>query len=229
MPGPLQVLMPPHPVPYREALSVQHSLHAARRTGTVPDTVILLEHPPVITLGRRGRDSDILATPEQLTREGADVVRIERGGEVTYHGPGQLVGYFIVDLAEHQRQVRRFVWRMEEVILQGLQRWFGIPATRDAEHPGVWVGPAKIAAVGIAIKERVTFHGFAWNICPDLSHFNWIVPCGIRDRGQTSVAELTGTVPDLDPLRRLSAELIAELYDYREWAVGDWPGDISAI
>ena len=221
--------MPSAPVPYREALSVQHQLHNARRDGRVPDTVILLEHPPVITLGRRASRSDILASPDTLRRERADVVEIERGGEVTYHGPGQLVGYFIVDLAEHQRRVREFVWRMEEVIVQGMDRWFGISGSRDKDHPGVWVGTEKVAAVGIAIRERVTFHGFAWNLSPDLSHFDWIVPCGIRDRGQTSVAALTGTAPNMDATRRNAAGLIVELFGYSEWTLRDWPSSVSAI
>ncbi len=229
MPGSLHVMMPQGAIPYREALAVQHSLHTARKGGRIPDTVILLEHPPVITLGRRAQDSDILATRETLEDAGADIVRIERGGEVTYHGPGQLVGYFIVDLAEHQRRVRQFVWRMEEIIVQGLQRWFGIHGSRDEEHPGVWVGADKVAAVGIAIRERVTFHGFAWNLSPDLAHFGWIVPCGIRDRGQTSVEALTGALPDMEAIRGATADLISELFGYSEWTARDWPSDPSAI
>jgi lipoyl(octanoyl) transferase len=199
---------------YGEALSLQHHMVAQRQAGEIPDTLLLLEHPPVITMGRSATDADILASDETLRNAGATVERIERGGETTYHGPGQLVGYLIFDLRKHLRSLKRFIYLVEEVFILVLRDHYGIDADRDMEHRGVWVGREKITAVGIAVQQKVTFHGFAFNVNTDLSHFDWIVPCGITDRSQTSLQKLTGTMQDMDVVQGHVAQAVAELFGF---------------
>ena len=199
---------------YGPALELQHTLVQERLQERIPDTLVLLEHPPVITMGRKAPESDILASPELLRASGAEVHRITRGGEATYHGPGQLVGYTIFNLYQHDRKLRLFIERMEEVFIRVLARHYGIEAARDDEHRGVWVGDEKITAIGIAVSHRITMHGFAFNVAPDLSHFDWIVPCGIRDRGVTSIEKLTGTVPEMTVVKQQVIDAICEVYGY---------------
>lgn len=199
---------------YREALDLQHRLVRKRQEDTIPDTLLLLEHPPVITMGRSALESDVLATPEQLEKAGATIERIERGGETTYHGPGQVVGYVIIDLRKHLRSLKRFVHLLEEVFIALLDTRYGIVADRDAEHRGVWVKNEKITAIGIAVQQRVTFHGFAFNVNTDLSHFQWIVPCGITDRGQTSLEKLTGSALDMDEVGKETALVLADIFGF---------------
>lgn len=206
-------------VPYRDALSLQRRLNAERKEDRIPDTLLLLEHPPVVTLGTRGSASDLLLDESTIRAAGGDVVTIDRGGQVTYHGPGQLVGYFIVNLYEHQRQVRRFVENIERSIIAYLSRFHGIDSRTDPENVGVWTGNEKIAAIGISIKSGVTMHGFALNLNTDLSHFSWIVPCGIRDKGVTSVAALTGKPVDMERARRDMAAVAADVFGYEEFAL----------
>lgn len=201
-------------VDYSEALHLQRRLVAQRQAGEIPDTLLLLEHPPVITMGRSAADTDILASTQTLREAGATIERIERGGETTYHGPGQLVGYLIFDLRNHLRSLKRFVYLVEEVFIIILREHYGIDACRDMEHRGVWVAAEKIAAVGIAVQQRVTFHGFAFNVNTDLSHFEWIVPCGITDRGQTSLQKLTGVPQDIVAVRDQVARTVADLFGF---------------
>ncbi len=203
-------------MPYSEALDLQHRLVEARRENSIPDTLILVEHPPVITMGRKATERDILASRAELDAAGVEIHRITRGGEATYHGPGQIVGYAIIDLAAHQRKVRLFVERMEEVFVRLLERHYGIEARRDEEHRGVWVGNEKITAIGIAITRGITMHGFAFNVSPDLSHFSWIIPCGIRDRGVTSLEALTGKTLDLEKVKCQVVESFRSVFGYRE-------------
>jgi lipoyl(octanoyl) transferase len=184
-------------IAYDEALALQHTLVEERRAGAIGDTLLLLEHPPVITLGakNRGRSSNVIATATELAREGVTVVESGRGGDVTYHGPGQLVGYPIFDLRPDRCDVRRYVRDLEEVLIRAV-RVFGIEAGRVDGLTGVWVGSEgreeKLAAIGVRISRWITSHGFALNVSTDLSHFNLIVPCGIVDRGVTSIERLIG-------------------------------------
>lgn len=201
-------------VEYEHALKLQHALVARRQSGAIPDTLLLLEHPPVITQGKSAVAQDILLSPEERSAYGVEVVTIERGGETTYHGPGQLVGYPIVDLRQHLRSLKRYVYLLEELFVGYLAEEFGVVAGRDPEHRGVWVGREKITAIGVAVQHRVTFHGFAFNVTTDLSHFNWIVPCGITDRGQTSLAACTGTFPSIADVKRALAPRFAELFGF---------------
>ncbi|MEX2444644.1 MAG: lipoyl(octanoyl) transferase LipB [Alkalispirochaeta sp.] len=205
---------------YRTALDLQHSLVAARQQDEIPDTLLLVEHPPVITMGKSGVSEHVLASPEVLSAAGATVERIERGGEATYHGPGQLVGYPILDLRAHLRSVQKFVNLLEEVFIRYLAQEFSISAYRDEEHRGVWVDDEKITAVGIAVQQRVTFHGFAFNVNTDLRHYDWIIPCGITDRGQTSLERLTGRTHNMSTVKEGVSRTFAELFGYRWTEIG---------
>lgn len=180
-------------VPYVDALTLQRSLVEDRRAGRIGDTLLLLQHPPVLTLGVRGDGgrAHILAPPDVLATRGIDVHEAGRGGDVTYHGPGQIVGYPIIDLNPDRRDVHRYVRDLETVLI-GTVGEYGIDAGRVAGLTGVWVGNEKVAAIGVRIARWITSHGFALNVNTNLDHFNLIVPCGISDRGVTSMARLLG-------------------------------------
>ncbi len=178
------------PQPFTQAYNRQRDIHSRRVAGEIPDTLWLLEHPPVITTGIRFNQAEnILINPEEA---GIEVIQTERGGEATYHGPGQLVGYLFIDIANFGFQVRTFVGKIEETLISYLETCHAITARHDAHHTGVWVGMNKIAAIGISLRRRVTMHGFALNVNTNLGHFDWIIPCGIRDpeRGVTSLEQL---------------------------------------
>ncbi len=213
-------------VPYPEAREFQLDLVEQRRREEIPDTLLLLEHPAVITLGRRAGEADVLANESVLEREGVEVVKTDRGGQATYHGPGQQVGYLIVNLYQHGRRLKRFVYQMEEVFIRVLGE-IGVEAGRDDTHRGVWVGKDKITAIGIAVKDSVTYHGFAFNLDPNLGHFDLIVPCGITDRGQTSVAKLLEAegipYPGGEVFCRRVVRVLAEVFGYEEIT-----GDLSS-
>jgi lipoyl(octanoyl) transferase len=184
-------------VSYGDALELQKQLVEDRKAGRIPDQLLLLEHPPVITLGVKARNdrSNILASPATLEDAGVEVFETGRGGDVTYHGPGQLVGYPILDLKPDRCDVHRYVRDLEEVMIHTAAS-FGVTATRVPGLTGAWVGPDKLAAIGVRIARWVTSHGFAFNVTTNLGHFDFIVPCGIRDRGVTSLETLLGrTVP----------------------------------
>ncbi len=202
---------------FGEALAVQQRTVERRLEEEIPDTLILVEHPPVITLGRGANEDDIVAPRELLARNGVEVHRITRGGLVTYHGPGQLVGYPIVNLYERARELKRFVTQLESVFVDVLGGRYGIRAELDSDDRGVWVdGNRKITAVGIAVQRRVTMHGFAFNVEPDLNHFRWIVPCGISDRGVTSLAMELGRSVSLEEVRVPVIESFAERFGYAD-------------
>jgi lipoyl(octanoyl) transferase len=203
-------------VGYRDALDLQHRLVSLRQQNRISDTLLLLEHTPVITQGRSAVAGDIIAPADVLERSGVAVVTIERGGETTYHGPGQLVGYPIIDLRGYLRSLKKYIHLLEEVFVEYLDTHHGVEASRDPDHRGVWVGNEKITAVGVAVQQRVTFHGFAFNVNTDLSHFDWIIPCGITDRGQTSVQALTGERTDMSSVKRGVATAFCELFGYDE-------------
>jgi lipoyl(octanoyl) transferase len=180
-------------VDYQTALELQRDLVEQRKQGLIPDQLLLLEHPHVITLGARNHNapSNVLETPDALARRGVAVFETGRGGDVTYHGPGQLVGYPIVELPRERRDVHRYVRDLEEVLIQSVSD-FGIAASRIPGLTGIWVGHEKLAAIGVRISRWVTSHGFALNVSTDLSHFGLIVPCGIADKGVTSMERVLG-------------------------------------
>jgi lipoate-protein ligase B len=182
---------------YAEAMRLQDEVVDARLRGKVPDTLLLVEHLPVITLGRRGSLSDIYVSEDELARRGIQVKHTTRGGLVTYHGPGQLVGYPIVSLRERGLRVPEYVHTLEASIIAALAE-IGVSAFRDPEHIGVWTDRGKIGAIGIAQRHGVTLHGFAVNLQPHLEHFRLINPCGIGEHGVTSAAALLGQPVDLE-------------------------------
>ncbi|MEW5990951.1 MAG: lipoyl(octanoyl) transferase LipB [Chloroflexota bacterium] len=205
-------------VAYREAWALQKRLVAARAAGDIPDTLLVLEHDAVLTLGKNAEDGHVLATPKELRRRGIEVLRVERGGEVTYHGPGQLVAYPILRLGERGLLVRPLVRALEEAMIETCAA-FGVSATRRDGHPGCWVmeegRPArKIGALGIRIERGVSYHGIALNVDPDLRDFELIDPCGMPGLVSTSIAEELGRTaepPSTEAVRR-TADVFATAF-----------------
>ena len=192
-------------VPFAQALALQESVRAARQAGEIPDTLLLLEHPPVYTRGRRSSADELPAGPQFLGEEEIEVVDVDRGGRVTYHGPGQLVGYPIVAIGD----VIGYLRSLERAIVATLSGE-GLAAAGAGERPtGVWVSGRKIASIGVHISRRVTTHGFAINADNDLDPFSWIVPCGMPDVQMTSVALESGRSKTIDGLRRSVATELA--------------------
>jgi lipoyl(octanoyl) transferase len=195
-------------VPYAEAVELQKRLVEERRAGRMTDTLLLLEHPHVITLGVRARagTANVKAPVAALAARGVEMFEAGRGGDVTYHGPGQLVGYPILDLRPNRCDVHRYVRDLEEVLIRTAAR-FGVQAARVPGLTGVWVGERKLAAIGIRISRWITSHGFALNVSTNLSYFDLIVPCGIQDRGVTSLERILGR--QVDPAA-VAATLVGE-------------------
>jgi lipoyl(octanoyl) transferase len=183
-----------------------------RQKHEIPDTLLLLEHDPVFTLGRNARKENVLLPDETLRERGFDVFESGRGGDVTYHGPGQVVGYPIVDLSPDRRDVHRYVRDLEEVMIRCCAG-YGITASRVEGLSGCWVGEEKIGAIGVRIARWVTSHGFAFNVSTDLSPFDLIVPCGIRGRGVTSVERLLGRPVSLDEVMDRLADHFGEVLE----------------
>ncbi len=209
--APVWVVSYPGLQPYRPLWDLQRRLWTQRYAGAIPDILLLLEHESVVTLGRNARRTNLLV-PEPLLRErGADVVSVDRGGDVTWHGPGQLVGYWIFDLRCLYQDVHRFLREIEETLIRTLARW-GVVAGRSAGATGVWVGEgagaSKIAAMGLHLSHWVSTHGFALNLAPDLAAFSWIVPCGLIGRGVTSLEAILGHAV---PRAEVEAALIEEM------------------
>jgi lipoate-protein ligase B len=184
---------------YGDAWALQRALLRERQEERIPDVLLLVEHPPVITVGRAGKKTHILVPQDLLRRSGIELYEIERGGDVTYHGPGQLVGYPILGLQRLGEDVVRYVRLLETTLIAALQP-FGIAAERLRGYPGVWVQGAKIAAIGVAVKRKVTMHGFALNVDPNLAHFDLINPCGLG-KPVTSMARLLGRPVPLEEIR----------------------------
>ena len=212
-------------VAYPEAQELQDSLVAARRAGEAPDTLLLLEHPPVITLGRSSDPRNLLIDREELERRGVQVRSCGRGGDVTFHGPGQLVGYPILDLSRLGQDVHRYLRDLEEGLIRAAAD-FGVTARRRPGLTGVWVGRRKLAAIGVRLSSGwITSHGFALNVSTDLSGFSAIVPCGIRHGGVTSLAELLGEPP---PLRVVASRVAGRLAEVLGLAALPAADDIPA-
>lgn len=195
---------------YGAALELQQQLVAERKQGLIPDQLLLLEHPHVVTLGRNGHMENLLATDEILDRAGISFHPTDRGGDVTYHGPGQLVGYPILDLREWKRDVGAYVRGLEQAIIDTLAG-YGIAGVRIPKLTGVWVGQRKIAAIGVHLSRWVTSHGFALNIATDLSYFEYIVPCGLT-KPVTSMAQL-GVRATLEEVGQVLAGHFGRVFD----------------
>ncbi|MBN1830129.1 MAG: lipoyl(octanoyl) transferase LipB [Deltaproteobacteria bacterium] len=184
-------------VDYTTAYSLQQNLQEARIDGLIDDTILLLDHNPVITLGKSGNKNNVLVSQEYLkTQQGIDVLRTDRGGDVTFHNIGQIVAYFIVNIEDLGISVYQYVRSLEEIVIKTLED-FGITGDRDAQHPGVWVGNKKICAIGLNVTRGVSMHGFALNANNDLSITSYINPCGLHDRGVTSLRECLSQAVDM--------------------------------
>lgn len=211
-------------VPYVEATAMQEHAREELRGGRGPERLLLLEHSPVYTLGRSASAADIVASREWLAARGVEVHECDRGGQVTYHGPGQLVGYPILDLSPDRRDVRRYVRDLQQVLVDTLAE-LGVAAEGRHAAPeiGVWVGERKIASLGVHLSRWITTHGFALNVATDLSMFQGIVACGLSGVRMTSVRELLGTAPDLEHLADLCASNLARIFRRRAVAAAAPP------
>lgn len=196
-------------LPYADALALQKETVRRRILREIPDTLLLVEHPPVITLGKMAKREHLLGS-----REGVEVVETPRGGDVTYHGPGQIVGYPILDLTALHQDLKKYLGMLEEVMIRAAGR-YGVRAGRLEGMTGAWVGDRKIGAIGVRVERWVTSHGFALNANNDLGGFDLIIPCGLRGKGVTSIAREIGREVDLDELRRVTAEIFGEVVGRR--------------
>ena len=228
----------PHPatlvhcktLPYEEAWNLQRAYRAERAADRCHDLLLLVEHPPVYTVGRTTQDQHWPGEARLAQETGIPVIRTERGGSITYHGPGQLVGYPILRLTEYCPGPKAYVRQLEEVLIDTLAEW-GITAHRRERLPGVWVGgdrPFKIASIGVRISQGVTTHGFALNVCPDLTPFSHIVPCGISDCRVTSIAALTDNTPEMRLVQQQVATHFAERFHIR-WAETIEPPPLASL
>lgn len=200
------------PAPYAAAWEWQRRRAAAVAAGEAPEALLLVEHAAVYTMGPRTDPDHLLRTEAELRALGAAVVQTDRGGDVTWHGPGQLVGYPILDLAYRGRDLHAFVFSVEELLIEVAAR-YGIEAQRTPGRPGIWVGTEKLAALGIRVARNwVSYHGFALNVDPDLRWFEHIVPCGLHGAGVTSLARLLGFAPDFDQVARRAAEAFSHCF-----------------
>ena len=198
-------------VDYPAAWSWQRELFLARLDGECGDSLMLLEHPPTYTLGRRALEDDLVYGDAERTARGIALFKVDRGGRATYHGPGQLVGYPILALGERY-DVVKYLRKLEEVLIRTAAD-LGVEATRDPENTGVWVGPNKIGAIGVKITRGITMHGFAFNVTTDLAMFGGIVPCGIQNRWVTSVQAETGKAHSVKEVGTLASNHLAEIFD----------------
>ncbi len=207
-------------VEYGESLRLQDELVTARIADEVPDVTLFLQHPPVFTIGASGSDENIVTSRDWLDSEGISVIYIDRGGDITYHGPGQLVGYLIFDLKTKGKGIHQYVRNLEEVVIRTLDA-FSIPSYRNPQYPGVWVGQDKICALGIRVSRWVTKHGFALNVNTDLKYFNCIIPCGIAGRRVTSMSQLLGRDIALEEVTSCMLEQCAQVFntDIRQGSV----------
>jgi lipoate-protein ligase B len=200
---------------YREVFSLQERIHAQRVAGECPDTLLLLEHRPVYTLGRSAAESHVLYSEERLRALGIERVTTTRGGDVTFHGPGQLVGYPILHLGEARLRVLEYIDALEETLIRAVAT-FGVEAGRDTRNRGVWVGNAKLAALGIRVSRQVTMHGFALNVSPRMADYSGIVACGLQDADVTSLALLLDETPDMSDVKRRVETSFREVFGYGE-------------
>jgi lipoate-protein ligase B len=199
-------------IDYRTAHNLQLQLIKARRDGTLKnDIVLLLEHPPVFTLGRRGGLNNLRTSEAFLRGQGIEIVHAERGGDITYHGPGQLVVYPIIDLREAGLGVADFVTTLEEVMIRTVDEW-GISAQRNSLNRGVWVGKRKLGSIGIAVRRWISFHGLALNVNTILEHFSWINPCGLQGVSVTSMEQLLNRPIPMGEVRRSTLKHIKDIF-----------------
>lgn len=214
-------------IDYRDAWQLQGNLIIARKERILKDDIVLfLEHPAVFTLGRRGGRECMLVSDEFLEKAGVQVIQVERGGNITFHGPGQLVVYPIVDLQAARIKVVDFVGGLEEVMLRTAENW-GIVAERNAANRGIWVGPRKMGSIGIAVRRGISFHGLALNVRTDLTPFSWIQPCGLKDVAMTTMQRETAQKLSMQQVRSFLKKQFETVFDIK--FVAEDPADLSAV
>lgn len=201
---------------YNETLKLQEEYLKKRQNDEIEDTLVLVEHNPVLTLGRSGKRENIIASDEVLEREGIEVVNIGRGGDVTYHGPGQIVGYPIINLKGHKLGVKDYVYNIEEMIIRLTHKEYRLESYRDEINNGVWINSKKLTAVGFSVKRWITMHGFALNVNTNLDHFKYIVPCGIAGREATSLEAELGFKLDFNDVNQKVLKYFCEVFNYDE-------------
>ena len=198
---------------YEECLELQREVAKQRISGGIPqDVLLLVEHPPVVTLGRSSKQKNLISSPAFLASRGVELFEVERGGDVTFHGPGQLVGYPIFDLKRHRQDLHWYLRSVEEALIRTLSE-YGIPGERSTGYTGVWTRGRKIASIGVHARDWVTWHGFALNVFTDLSYFDLIVPCGIVGVEMTSIVKESGSSPALDEVSSFVSREFAALFD----------------
>jgi len=197
---------------YEEALELQKKIAEARRDNRIEDTLLLLEHPPLITIGRSGSFKNILASKETLEKEGIRLYTVDRGGDVTYHGPGQLIGYPIMNLANYGKDIHSYVYRIEQSIVELLKQEYAVETDIVQGYIGVWHDTDKVAAIGVAVRSWITTHGFALNVNPDMNHFAMIHPCGIRDKGVTSLSRILNRKVTVDEVAKKYPKYFGEIF-----------------
>lgn len=200
-------------VSYQEAWDLQKTIHLMRTSGTIEDTLLLLEHPHTYTLGKTADRANLIGSQEYLEKNGVSVFEIDRGGDITYHGPGQIVGYPIIDLNKWKPDTHLYLRNLEEIIIKVLAE-YGIESGRKPEYTGVWVGESKIAAIGIRVSRWVTMHGFAFNINTELELFNGIIPCGIKDKEVTSLSRLLKREININEVKQKLRDHFVLNFDY---------------
>lgn len=201
--------------PYRPVWDFQRKLQENRIRQEIPDTLILVEHDPVYTIGKNGSDLHIIASQEFLKKNGIDIIHVDRGGDVTYHGPGQLVGYPIFDLSQHRESVSWYMRSLEEVFIRVLQHW-GVQGTRNEGYTGVWIGDEKIVALGVRITHWVSMHGFAFNVNPQLDHYSGIIPCGIFQSGVTSLEKVLAKKVEMEEVKKVVIEAFKNVFNFSD-------------
>ena len=200
---------------YKETLEIQYKILEKVQNNECNDTLILVEHPPVITLGKNAVESNVLFSEEKLKELGIDLYNIKRGGDVTYHGPGQLVGYPIFNLKKnHGHSIKLFIEKLETIFIDFMKNEFELEVGRHACNAGVWYGEEKLVALGLAVKKGVTMHGFAFNLNTILEHFNLIVPCGLSNMGVTSIEKIKGEKVDFEDVKEKIAKYFMEIYKF---------------
>jgi lipoyl(octanoyl) transferase len=201
--------------PYREALSLQVKLMQERKSNHIPDTLILVEHPDVVTIGRNRKQNSLLVPKEVFKAKNIDIIETDRGGDVTFHGPGQIVGYIICSLKEYEGDIRSFMFNLEEVFIQILKHKYAVDSARSEVNTGVWIGNNKITAMGIAVKNGITMHGFAFNVNTDLSYQDIIIPCGLKGYGVTSLQNETGNNQNIGTAKTHVTNYFKKIFNYK--------------
>lgn len=204
---------------YQDSLKLQKTLVTLRKQSKIQDILLLLEHPPILTLGKNADDTHILYSAETLANQGIKIYKSDRGGNVTYHGPGQIIGYPILNIKENNLKVKKYIWLLEQVFIDMLAAEFSVQAYRDPNYRGVWVEDNKITAIGCAVKYGITMHGFAFNVNTNLDHFRLINPCGITEKGITSLKTILGQSVELELINNLIIKYFSMCFDKQPQAI----------